>query len=646
MPLETHHLPQRLQRQKIPDPLPCTARVVRNGGNRNNGGSLKTLPAARFDAVAGDDIPAEEVPMIRRPWLLAMSLAVCSFLVAGSARAEGEGQADFDEALRVKVTAEDMRDLNKVVELLESAIEKGLDVENNDFAEEMLVETLMQRAAQLSAVIQAAPPGRLDDGDLQKVRALAVTDLQRVAEYESAPPQAKVLLAQLLTMPGGDPKEALRLLDDVFDDDAVDALPPKMRAESLIIRGKLLAPTDPEKALADFNAAIELDATNPEHRLARADFYNSQKKYDEAVADIDAVIEQHPEVAGSYLVKATLLREQEKFDEALAALDKAAELAPAAPGIYQQRGELYRMKGDFPGAIEQFTKVLNMQPGLVLPLIHRSEAYLNNKQYDEALADIETVIKANPGLTVAHGLKAQTLASMERFPEAIEELKKLTDDEESQPEFQLQLALYHQFANQPREAIAAYSELLEKDDDNFPALRGRADAYLSVGEHAKAVADFKKALEVEPKESGMLNNYAWVLATSPDDDVRDGKLAVELATKACEATNNEESHILSTLAAAYAETGDFDKAAEWSRKAIEVFDKQRDAAIAAGNQEKVDELSKELQAELDSFEAKKPWRERQTTEEKPAAEEPKPEESAAEKPAEETKPAAETADAK
>ena len=646
MPLETHHLPQRLQRQKIPDPLPCTARVVRNGGNRNNGGSLKTLPAARFDAVAGDDIPAEEVPMIRRPWLLAMSLVVCSSLAAGSVRAEGEGQADFDEALRVKVTAEDMRDLNKVVELLESAIEKGLDVENNDFAEEMLVETLMQRAAQLSAVIQAAPPGRLDDGDLQKVRALAVTDLQRVAEYESAPPQAKVLLAQLLTMPGGDPKEALRLLDDVFDDEAVDALPPKMRAESLIIRGKLLAPTDPEKALADFNAAIELDATNPEHRLARADFYNSQKKYDEAVADIDAVIEQHPEVAGSYLVKATLLREQEKFDEALAALDKAAELAPAAPGIYQQRGELYRMKGDFPGAIEQFTKVLNMQPGLVLPLIHRSEAYLNNKQYDEALADIETVIKANPGLTVAHGLKAQTLASMERFPEAIEELKKLTDDEESQPEFQLQLALYHQFANQPREAIAAYSELLEKDDDNFPALRGRADAYLSVGEHAKAVADFKKALEVEPKESGMLNNYAWVLATSPDDDVRDGKLAVELATKACEATNNEESHILSTLAAAYAETGDFDKAAEWSRKAIEVFDKQRDAAIAAGNQEKVDELSKELQAELDSFEAKKPWRERQTTEEKPAAEEPKPEESAAEKPAEETKPAAETADAK
>ena len=109
--------------------------------------------------------------MIRCPWLLAMSLVASLSLAVGSARAEGNGQADFDEALRVKVTAEDMRDLNKVVELLESAIEKGLDVENNDFAEEMLVESLMQRAAQLAAVIQAAPPGRLDDGDLQKVRA-------------------------------------------------------------------------------------------------------------------------------------------------------------------------------------------------------------------------------------------------------------------------------------------------------------------------------------------------------------------------------------------------------------------------------------------------------------------------------------------
>lgn len=581
--------------------------------------------------------------MNRSPWLLALLVAVSLALPASLAHAEGNGQEDFDEALRAKVTAENLHDLNNVVELLKSAIDKGLDVENNDLAEQMLVESLLQRGAQLAAVLQSAPINKLDDEALKRVRGLAVSDLRLALEYDTAPPQAKALLAQLLTLPGGDPKEALTLLDDLFDDEGIDELQPKMRAEALSLRAKLQIESAPEKALADFNAAIELDPTNPEYLLARADYYNSQKKYDEAVADIDAVIAQHPEVAGSYLVKAAIFREQEKYDDALAALDKAAELAPSAPGIAQHRGEIYRIKGDYPQAIEQFSKVLEMQPGLMLPLIHRAEAYLNDKQYDKALVDIEAVLKANPQLTIAHGLKAQTLASLERFPEAIAELKKLTNEEPEQQEFQLQLALYHLFAKQPREAIAAYSDLLEESPDNFPALRGRADAYLNIGEHANAVADFKKAFELKPEEAGLLNNYAWVLATSPDDGVRDGKRAVELATKACEATQFEQSHILSTLAAAYAEAGDFDKAQEWSKKAIEIFEKQRAGEESPRSKEESDELAQELAKELASFEAKKPWRERQTIEEaSPAKEAPPTEKPAAEKKGEEpqTSPAA------
>lgn len=570
--------------------------------------------------------------MNRSPWLLALLVALSLGLPAPSARGEGLGQEDFDEALRAKVTVENMQDLNNVVELLKSAISKGLDVENNDLAEQMLVESLMQRGAQLAAVLQSAPANKLDDESLRRVRGLAVSDLRLALEYDNAPPQAKALLSQLLALPGGDPKEALQLLDDLFDDEGIEALPPKMRAESLSLRGKLQAESAPEKALADFNAAIELDPTNPEYRLTRADFYNNQQKYDEAIADIDAVIEQHPEAAGSYLVKSALYRQQGKYAEALATLDKAAELAPSAPGVAQQRGEIYSVQGEFPKAIEQFSKVLEMHPGLLLPLLYRAQAYLNDKQYDKALVDIEAVLKADPNLSDALGMKALTLASLERFPEAITELKKLTDQEPEQPEYQLQLALYYLYAKQPREAIAAYTDLLKEDADNYAALRGRADAYLNIGEHANAVADFKKAFEVEPKEAGLLNNYAWVLATSPDDDVRDGKLAIDLATQACEATQFEQSHILSTLAAAYAEAGDFEKAQEWSKKAIDVFEKQRAAEESPRGKEEADELAKELAEELASFQAQKPWRERQTMEEaSPAAGAPVNEKPASEK---------------
>jgi tetratricopeptide (TPR) repeat protein len=550
---------------------------------------------------------------------------------ATPAWAEGNGQEELDEALRVKVTAENLRDLNQVVELLEKAIEEGLDVENSDFAEDMLVEVLMERAAQLATVVQSVPLERLADPQLQRVRALAVTDLKRVLEYDAAPVQAKVLLAQLQSLPGGEREEALELLNEAFEEEKFQGLPQQMRAEAMSLRATLQE--DPEKALADFDKAIELEPKEADHRLARADFNRRRGEFDKALEDIEVLLEQNAEDACAYLAKAQILREQNKLDEALESLDKATELAPSAPAPYQQRGEIYRAKGDTQKAIEQFNRVLQLQPGFVLTLIHRAEAYLDNEQYDEALVDIEAVLKDNPSLTVAHGLRAQALEKLERLPEAIESMQKLADAAPEQPEFRLQLAFYYLFNKQPQEAIGEYGKVLEqlegKDDEQtqrvkFQALRGRADARLNIGEHVEAVKDFEEALKLDDEDTGILNNYAWVLATSPDDEVRDGKRAVELATKAVELTDEKEAHILSTLAAAYAETGDFEAARKWSQKSVDMNDPEH---------------AEQLAKELASYKENKPWRERQTgedVEEAPAEESKTEGEQDAEKPAEET----------
>jgi tetratricopeptide (TPR) repeat protein len=459
-----------------------------------------------------------------------------------------------------------------------------------------------------------------------------------VMEYDDAPPQAKILLAQLLSLPGGDRDEALKVLDDLFNNEGLDKLPANMRAEAFILRAALQE--DPDKALADYNKAIELEPNEEQHRLARAEFYRQQKKFDEAVADIEAVLEKQPDQAAGYLIKAQLLREQEKLDEALAALDKASELAPSAPTPFQAKGEIYRQKGDNEKAIQEFNKALEAQPGLLITLVHRAEAYLSNKQYDLALADVDAVLKEHPDMALAHGLKAQVLVGQDKLPEAIEEMKKLADAAPDEPQFRLQLAWYYLYGKETRQAIEAFGEVLSREPENFAALRGRADAYLNIGEHEAAVADFEKALAIDDKDTSVLNNFAWVLATSPDDNVRDGKRAVELATKAVELTEEKEAHILSTLAAAYAETGDFDNAVKLSQKAMEVFEGKRAEREAQDGKEAVEKLQKELAEELDAFNAKKPWRERQTGEEaeKPTADQSKSaEEQPAEKP--ETTPA-------
>ncbi|MGI9458235.1 MAG: tetratricopeptide repeat protein, partial [Aeoliella sp.] len=409
--------------------------------------------------------------------------------------------------------------------------------------------------------------------------------------YDDPPPEASFLLGKLMALPGGDPHESRRALSTFLQ---TDELPPSRRAEALVLRARVQ--TDESKALADFDEAIELVPDNGNYRLVRAVFLRSRKKLDDSLAEIDAVLQQSPDDANALILQGEVFRELGKDEAALESFDRAAELVPNAPGPYQHRGEIYRTMGEYDKALTQFNKVLELQPDELLTFVHRAEVYLRSGRFDEALADADAVLEKQP-LVLAHRIRAEVLANMNRLQEAIEEMERVSASVPNDVELKMQLALYYQVDDHPHKAVEVYDQILEQDSDNALVVRSRGDAYLTIGEHASAIADFETALELLPDDPALLNNLAWVLATSPDDKVRDGKRAVELATKACELTDYNKPHILSTLAAAFAESGDFETAIEWSQKAVDMDDSEQEEQLAK---------------ELASYQGGQPWRERQT----------------------------------
>ncbi|HEX3600480.1 MAG TPA: tetratricopeptide repeat protein [Lacipirellulaceae bacterium] len=160
----------------------------------------------------------------------------------------------------------------------------------------------------------------------------------------------------------------------------------------------------------------------------------------------------------------------------------------------------------------------------------------------------------------------------------------------------------------PLEAIKLLDAVLDKDPNDFGALFARADCFFSAGEDRKAIAEYEHLLKLKPsvlRKMVVYNNLAYILAASPDDGVRDGKRAVDFAETAQLLQETPSQDVLDTLAAAYAEAGQFDRAIEAENKAIK---------LAPENQR--EEFGKYLKL----YEAHNPRREPRAKNDQPASE--------------------------
>ena len=130
------------------------------------------------------------------------------------------------------------------------------------------------------------------------------------------------------------------------------------------------------------------------------------------------------------------------------------------------------------------------------------------------------------------------------------------------------------------EADAHFRKALEINPDYADARNNLGSLLVAIGKIDEGIAQWETLIRLQPKSVRALNQLAWLLATSPEASVRNGPRAVELAQQALRLAGSREPAVLGTLAAAYAEAGQFSKAAETAQQAVELAASQNNAALA------------------------------------------------------------------
>lgn len=553
------------------------------------------------------------------------------------------GQEDLEAATALKLGASSMADLEKVIDLCESAIEKGLDTESQQLAKSLVTATLFQHGSRFA---QALFDPREQTQRPQMLKKFALTDLYKILEYDDTLPQVHMMIARLEAVSAG-----TRINQATFDkgvksaDRAIELLEDdaEMRSKALVLRAGY-ARTNKER-MEYLDQAIDADAKNTDawrlrgkNRLVEGELLAAAGQLDKAkevremaVDDFSKLLEANPDDPDALQAVAELLSRLGDNEKALEKANAAIEKNPRAPSLFILRGRIYHEQENYEESIKDLNRAVDLQPDSYIAVLDRMESHYDSGDKKAAAKDFGRAreIQGQQGIAIAvlqrvkvraQGKYENAIRELERFVE-VDEMDAAENDRSPDYNFRLQLSETYSFNKQPMEAIDSYSTVLDKVGDSasgnlrkvrMDALEGRANAFLGIGKHAEAITDYEAALGLNPKSDGILNNLAWVLATSPKDDLRDGAKAIELATKACKVTQYNAPHILSTLAASYAEAGEFEDAVKWSTEAVEKLESQ-----LADQQEKLNvpptplqlETQEQLKSELESYEQKKPWRE-------------------------------------
>jgi tetratricopeptide (TPR) repeat protein len=258
-------------------------------------------------------------------------------------------------------------------------------------------------------------------------------------------------------------------------------------------------------------------------------------------------------------------------------------------------GRALAAQGKLVEATARFREVVRLCPTNAEAHLNLGNTLTDSGQTNDAAACFATALRLEPRLAEKNLQAGKTLAGQGKFDAAFVHFTQAARLQPENADPREQLGMLYAQQGKLDQAVTEFREQLRLRPD-AQAWYNLGLARVMQGNLGEAVTNYEQAVKLDPNRAVALNDLAWIRATAPQADLRNGAEAVQLAEQACKLSGGKEAQFLGTLDAAYAEAG------RWA-EAITTAEKTRELAAAAGQKD----IAKAAAERLALYQSKQPY---------------------------------------
>jgi tetratricopeptide (TPR) repeat protein len=224
---------------------------------------------------------------------------------------------------------------------------------------------------------------------------------------------------------------------------------------------------------------------------------------------------------------------------------------------YNRRGERFAELGSEQEAMKDFQAAISYDANHWRAFHNRGVSHATLGKTNEALNDFSRALQINRGYANTWFNRAEILSDRGDYGRALTEYSEAIRLSPKEASFYTGRGRAHARLGRAREAIEDLNAAIRLDPQNAKAHVSRGEIYLASRDWARAATDYREAIQLDDKLGPAYQGAAWIMATCPEERYRNAELAISTAQKAIELDGDADPRYIETLAAAYANAGQY-----------------------------------------------------------------------------------------